>query len=130
MVPCQVLENSYNSYHKKLEKVKILQIITTSTTSSAGILKNLSLKKLYIYIIHMTLIFWQTIYKNLEATSSNFCRFEIWPNMFNNLIEKFNLLNARITKKSFTMENFEKFFAEIFNKITLVYPQIQKLKNI
>ena len=108
-------------------------LITSSTLSSSEILKKFTFKKTIhqfypidnFYLTNKFLNFWRP---NLAI----FVESEIWPSMFNSLERKkipLILLNARITKKTFDKWiKFKKFSQNIFNKITIAYPQNTETK--
>jgi len=103
-------------------------LITSSTLSSSKILKKFKFKKTihqfypldHIYITSKFLRYW-------KPNIAIFIESEIWPYMFKELKKRkipIALLNARITKKTFDKWMKLKNFAnEIFNKITIAYPQ-------
>ena len=103
-------------------------LITSSTLSSSKILKNFNFKKTihqfypidHIFITRKFLNYW-------KPNSAIFIESEIWPCMFKELKKRkvpLILLNARITKKTFRKWIKIKYFSrEIFNKITIAFPQ-------
>ena len=103
-------------------------LITSSTLSSSKILEKFKFKKTihqfypldHIYITSKFLRYW-------KPNIAIFIESEIWPCMFKELEKRKTpiiLLNARITKKTFDKWMKLKNFAnEIFNKITIAYPQ-------
>ena len=103
-------------------------LITSSTLSSSKILEKFKFKKTihqfypldHIYITSKFLRYW-------KPNIAIFIESEIWPYMFKELKKRkipIALLNARITKKTFDKWMKLKNFAnEIFNKITIAYPQ-------
>ncbi|MSP10912.1 MAG: 3-deoxy-D-manno-octulosonic acid transferase [Pelagibacteraceae bacterium] len=115
--------------NNKIQKI----LITSSTLSSSEILKKFTFKKTIhqfypidnFYLTNKFLNFWRP---NLAI----FVESEIWPSMFNSLERKkipLILLNARITKKTFDKWiKFKKFSQNIFNKITIAYPQNTETK--
>ena len=114
-------------YYEKDKSIKQI-LVTTSTLSSSKVIKNFNFKKtihqfypIDHYILTSKFIsYWKP---NLGI----FVDSEIWPMMFSNLKYKkipIILLNARITKKTFTRWLKIKSFAQsVFNKITIAYPQ-------
>ena len=115
---------------KKLEKDKKIKriLITSSTTSSSHILSKFRFKKTFhqFYPFDLNILTKQFI-DHWKPKLAIFVDSEIWPNMFNNLHKKnvpLILLNARITRKSFTRwKFFPNFSKKIFEKITLALPQ-------
>ena len=103
-------------------------LITSSTLSSSKILENFKFKKTihqfypldHIYITSKFLRYW-------KPNIAIFIESEIWPCMFKELEKRkipIVLLNARITKKTFDKwMKLKNFTNEIFNKITIAYPQ-------
>ena len=103
-------------------------LITSSTLSSSKILEKFKFKKTihqfypldHIYITSKFLRYW-------KPNTAIFIESEIWPSMFKELEKReipLVLLNARITKKTFDRWMILKNFTnEIFNKITIAYPQ-------
>ena len=103
-------------------------LITSSTLSSSKILEKFKFKKTihqfypldHIYITSKFLRYW-------KPNIAIFIESEIWPCMFRELERKkipIVLLNARITKKTFDKwMKLKNFTNEIFNKITIAYPQ-------
>ena len=103
-------------------------LITSSTLSSSKILEKFKFKKTihqfypldHICITSKFLRYW-------KPNIAIFIESEIWPYMFKELKKRkipIALLNARITKKTFDKWMKLKNFAnEIFNKITIAYPQ-------
>ena len=115
---------------KNYEKDKSINqiLITSSTLSSSKILEKFKFKKTthqfypidHIYITSKFLKYW-------KPNTAIFIESEIWPCMFKELKKRripLILLNARITKKTFDRwMNLKKFTKNIFNKITIAYPQ-------
>ena len=103
-------------------------LITSSTLSSSKVIKKFKLKKTIHQFYPLDHFFFTAKFLNYWSPSvAIFIESEIWPSMFERLKVKkipLVLLNARITKKTFTrwmkIRNFSK---EIFNKITIAYPQ-------
>ena len=103
-------------------------LITSSTLSSSKILEKFKFKKTihqfypldHIYITSKFLRYW-------KPNIAIFIESEIWPCMFKELEKRkipIVLLNARITKKTFNIwMKLKNFSNEIFNKITIAYPQ-------
>ena len=117
-------------------------LITSSTLSSSKVLQKFKFKKTVHQFYPVDHIFFTS--KFLEYWKPNLAVFidsEIWPCMFKKLERKkipLILLNARITKKTFfRWIKFKDFSKEVFNKITIAYPQnldteyfLKKLKTI
>ena len=103
-------------------------LITSSTLSSSKILEKFKFKKTihqfypldHIYITSKFLRYW-------KPNVAIFIESEIWPCMFKELKKRKKpivLINARITKKTFDKwMKLKNFTNEIFNKITIAYPQ-------
>ena len=103
-------------------------LITSSTLSSSKILEKFKFKKTihqfypldHIYITSKFLRYW-------KPNIAIFIESEIWPCMFKELEKRkipIVLLNARITQKTFNnWMKLKNFTDEIFNKITIAYPQ-------
>ena len=109
---------------KKIKRI----LITSSTTSSSSILSKFKFKKTVHQFYPFDLNFLTKYFINhWKPKLAIFVDSEIWPNMFNNLHKKnipLILLNARITKKSFSRwKFFPNFSKKIFEKITLALPQ-------
>ena len=115
---------------KKFEKNKKIKqiLITSSTTSSSLVLSKYQFKKTvhqffpldFNYLTNKFIKYW-------KPHIAIFVESEIWPNMYFNL-KKNNipiiLINARLTKKSFTRWSyFPEFSKKVFNKISLAMPQ-------
>ncbi len=115
---------------KKYEKDKSIHqiLITSSTLSSSKVIKKFNFKKTihqfypidHIFFINKFLNYWR-------PSVAIFIESEIWPCMFKKLNDKnipLLLLNARLTKKTtnkwMKIENFSR---NIFNKISVAYPQ-------
>ena len=112
------------------EKDKTIKqiLITSSTLSSSKIIEKFKFKKTihqfypldHIYITSKFLRYW-------KPNIAIFIESEIWPCMFKELEKRkipIVLLNARITKKTFNKwMKLKNFTNEIFNKITIAYPQ-------
>ena len=114
------------NYEKKKSIDQIL--ITTSTLSSSKILKKYYFKKTVhqFYPIDQSYL----VNKFLKYWKPNFAIFvesEIWPCMFLNIYRKkipLILLNARLTLKTFNKWiKFKNFSKNIFNKISIAFPQ-------
>ena len=113
-------------YEKKNSVERIL--ITSSTLSSSKIINKFKFKKTihqfypidHIFFTKRFLDYWRP---NLAI----FIESEIWPSMFRQLkINKIPLilLNARLTKKTFTRWlKIKNFTQSVFNKISIAYPQ-------
>ena len=92
---------------ERLEKNKIIKqiLVTSNTLSSSKIVKNFKLKKVIHQFFPIDTNFHSK--KFIEYWKPSLVFFidsEIWPNMINNLNRKnvgINLINARITKKTF-----------------------------
>jgi len=121
---------------EKLEKNKKIKqiLITSNTLSSSKILSSLKLKKTIhqffpIDTIHHTkkfLDYW-------DPKIAIFIDSEIWPNMIINIKKKtipLVLLNARITKKSFSRwMNFNSFAKSLFKNFDICFPSNLKSKK-
>jgi len=121
---------------KNLEKNNSVEqiLITSSTLSSSKVLKKFNFKKTnhqfypidYFFFTNKFLKYWRP---NLVV----FIESEIWPCMFKDIHNKkipLILLNARLTKKTFTRwSRLGKFTKSIFNKITITYPQNLETKS-
>ena len=114
----------------KLEKNKSINqiLITSSTLSSAEIFKKFKFKKTVHQFFPIDFIFFS--YKFINYWKPNitiFLESEIWPSIFKVLNKKnipLLLLNARITKKTFTKwYRLKKFSNSIFKSISRAYPQ-------
>ena len=114
------------NYEKKKSIDQIL--ITTSTLSSSKVLKKYNFKKTVhqFYPIDQSYL----VNKFLKYWKPNFAIFiesEIWPCMFLNIYRKkipLILLNARLTLKTFNKWiKFKNFSKNIFNKISIAFPQ-------
>ena len=120
----------------KLEKNPSIKqiLVTTNTLSSSNIFKKYQFKKTihqFFPIDHSLLT--NKFLKYWKPHVSIFVDSEIWPSMTLALKQKnipLILLNARITKKSFNRwSKFNSFAKNIFNKITIAYPQNKETKN-
>ena len=111
---------------ERLEKNNIIKqiLITSNTVSSSKIIENFKSKK----VIHQFFPIDTNFYSKKFIDYWNpslvfFIDSEIWPNMIFNLSEKkisINLINARITKKSFKRwKLFPNFSKKIFEKFDL-----------
>ena len=103
-------------------------LVTSSTLSSSKVLQKFQFKKTIHQFYPIDHIFFTK--KFLEYWKPNLAIFiesEIWPCMFKELKQKkiyLILLNARITKKTFSKwTKLKNFSQEVFNKITVAYPQ-------
>ena len=115
---------------KNYEKDKSIKqiLVTSSTLSSSKVLQKFQFKKTIHQFYPIDHIFFTK--KFLEYWKPNLAIFiesEIWPCMFKELKQKkiyLILLNARITKKTFSKwTKLKNFSQEVFNKITVAYPQ-------
>ena len=120
----------------KLEKNPSIKqiLVTTNTLSSSNIFKKYRFKKTihqFFPIDHSLLT--NKFLQYWKPHVSIFVDSEIWPSMTLALKQKnipLILLNARITKKSFNRwSKFNNFAKNIFNKITIAYPQNKETKN-
>ena len=121
---------------EKLEKNnKIKQILITSNTlSSSKILSKLQLKKTIHQFFPIDTIFHSKKFLNYWKPSiAIFIDSEIWPNMIINVKKKsipLILLNARITKKTFTRWiKFNYFAKKLFEKFDICFPSNLKTKK-
>ncbi len=121
---------------KKFEKDKKIKkiLITSSTTSSSYILSKYKFKKTIHQFYPFDLnIFTKMFINYWKPQLAIFVDSEIWPNMYNNLFKKnipLILLNARITKKSFSRwKYFPNFSKNIFEKINIALPQNLETKK-
>ena len=103
-------------------------LITSSTLSSSKVLKKFKFKKTihqFYPIDHF--LFIAKFLNYWRPSVAIFIESEIWPCMFEKLKSRkipLVLLNARLTKKTFTRWiKIKNFSQEIFNKITIAYPQ-------
>ena len=121
-----------NEFEKDRDIKKIL--LTSSTVSSASIIAKKPFKKTtHIYYPFDVGFICDKFLDVWKPRIAIFVDSEIWPNMY----EKINsrkipliLINARITQKSFNRWKLFPFFAkEVFNKITIAFPQNQETKN-
>ena len=115
---------------KKYEKNNSIKqiLLTSSTLSSSKVIKKFKLKKTihqfypidHFFFTDKFLVYW-------KPSLAIFVESEIWPCMFRNLRNKnipLILLNARLTQKTFDRWIKIKNFSEnIFNKITIAFPQ-------
>ena len=111
---------------ERLEKNKIIKqiLVTSNTLSSSKIVKNFKLKKVIHQFFPIDTNFHSK--KFIEYWKPSLVFFidsEIWPNVINNLNRKnvnINLINARITKKTFKRWSlFPNFSKKIFTKFNL-----------
>ena len=103
-------------------------LITSSTLSSSLIFKRFKLKKTIHQFFPLDFIFFSKKFLNYwKPNIAIFIESEIWPSIFLQLKKKsipLLLINARITKKTFTKWNrIDKFTKNIFNSISIAYPQ-------
>ena len=119
-------------YEKKKSIDQIL--ITSSTLSSSKIIEKFKFKKTihqYYPIDHI--LFTRKFLNYWNPKIAIFIDSEIWPSMFKNLNDKkipLVLLNARLTKKTFSRWMKIKNFADtIFKNISVAYPQNIETKN-
>ena len=103
-------------------------LITSSTLSSSKVLKKFKFKKTIHQFYPIDHFFFTAKFLNYWKPSvAIFIESEIWPCMFKKLkVRKIPLilLNARLTKKTFIRWiKIKNFSQEIFNKITIAYPQ-------
>ena len=103
-------------------------LITSSTLSSSKVLKKFKFKKTIHQFYPIDHFFFTAKFLNYWRPSvAIFIESEIWPCMFKKLKTRkipLVLLNARLTKKTFTRwKKIKNFSQEIFNKITIAYPQ-------
>ena len=111
---------------EKLEKNKNIDkiLITSNTLSSSKIIQNYKFKKVIHQFFPIDTNYHSNKFLNYWKPSVVFfIDSEIWPNMFLNLNKKkisINLLNGRITNKSFLKwKFFSNFSKNIFNKFDL-----------
>ena len=121
---------------EKFDKDKGIKkiIITSSTTSSSYVLSKYNFKKtIHQFYPYDLDIFTKLFINYWKPKIAIFVDSEVWPNMYNNLYRKkipLILLNARITKKSYTRwKYFPNFSKNIFNKITIALPQNLETKK-
>ncbi len=115
---------------KKIKRI----LITSTTTSSAHVLSKFKFKKTIHQFYPFDFNFLTKYFINhWKPKLAIFIDSEIWPNMFKNLNKKnipLILLNARITKKSYSRwKFFPNFSRKIFEKITLALPQNTESKK-
>tara|TARA_Y100001936_G_scaffold185882_1_gene183667 strand:+ start:1959 stop:3200 length:1242 start_codon:yes stop_codon:yes gene_type:complete len=120
-------------YYEKKKLIKQI-LITSSTLSSSKILNKFHFKKTVHQYYPIDHIFFVKKFLNYWKPSiAIFIESEIWPCMFSKIKKNkipLILLNARLTKKTFKRWMNISFFAkEIFNKITIAYPQNLETKN-
>ncbi len=103
-------------------------LLTSSTLSSSNIIKKFKFKKTihqFYPIDHF--LFTDKFVDYWKPDIAIFIESEIWPYMFKNLSIKripLILLNARLTKKTFNRwMKIESFTKEVFQKISIAYPQ-------
>ena len=121
---------------EKLEKDKDIKriLITSTTLSSSYIISKLKLKKtIHQFYPLDTNFLTKKFLSYWKPSLAIFVESEIWPNMISNLKKELIphiLLNARITKKSFTrwkmMPSFSK---KLFKSFIFCYPQNQDSKK-
>ena len=114
------------NYEKNKSISQIL--VTSSTLSSSKVLKKFKFKKTIhqFYPIDHS-FFTKRFLQYWKPHLAIFIESEIWPCMFKKLHQKkisLILLNARITKKTFLRwQMFKNFSQELFDKITIAFPQ-------
>ena len=118
---------------EKNQSVKQI-LITSSTLSSAEIFKKFKFKKTIHQFFPIDSIFFSYQFLNFwKPTIAIFVESEIWPSIFKTLNKKkipLLLLNARVTKKSFTRWNYLKNFSNcVFQNISTAYPQNNETFN-
>ena len=117
------------------QNYKIKQILITSNTlSSSKIIENYKFKKVVHQFFSIDTNMLSKKFLNYWSPSSVFfIDSEIWPNMLTNLEKKnikINLLNGRITKKSFRRwKNLGNFTDKIFSKFNLCLSSSIESKN-
>ena len=109
-------------------------LITTSTLSSSQIFKKFNFKKTIHQFFPIDSIFFSYKFLNYwKPTIAIFVESEIWPSIFKILNKKkipLNLLNARITKKTFNKWRcIKKFSNSVFKNISIAYPQNEETSN-
>ena len=121
---------------EKLEKNKIIDkvLITSNTLSSSKIIHQFKFKKVIHQFFPIDTNFLSKKFLNYWRPSiSFFIDSEIWPNMFMNLHNQkisINLINGRITKRSFSRwKFFTKFSKEIFSKFNLCLSASKESKH-
>ena len=121
---------------EKLEKNKIVDkvLITSNTLSSSKIIHQFKFKKVIHQFFPIDTNFLSKKFLNYWRPSiSFFIDSEIWPNMFMNLHNQkisINLINGRITKRSFSRwKFFTKFSKEIFSKFNLCLSASKESKH-
>tara|TARA_Y100000996_G_scaffold412374_1_gene398329 strand:+ start:556 stop:1806 length:1251 start_codon:yes stop_codon:yes gene_type:complete len=120
-------------YYEKNKKINQI-LITSSTLSSSNILSKYKFKKTVhqFYPIDYT-IFTNKFLNTWKPSIAIFVDSEIWPSMFKNLRKKkipLILLNARLTKKTIARWlKIKSFTKNIFNKITIAFPQNIETNN-
>ena len=120
-------------HYEKNKSIKEI-LVTSSTLSSSRIIKKFKFKKTihqfypidHSYFTNKFLNYW-------KPSIAIFIESEIWPGMFNSIDQRkipLILLNARLTKKTFKRWMKIKIFSKnIFNKITIAYPQNLETKS-
>ena len=103
-------------------------LITSSTLSSSKVLKKFKFKKTIHQFYPIDHFLFTAKFLNYWRPSvAIFIESEIWPCMFEKLKSRkipLVLLNARLTKKTFARWiKIKNFSQEIFNKVTIAYPQ-------
>jgi 3-deoxy-D-manno-octulosonic-acid transferase len=116
--------------NKKINKI----LITTTTVSSSKLFKNYKFRKTEHQFFPIdNFIFCKRFLNYWKPKVAIFIDSEIWPNMFkelNNQSIPLLLMNARITKKSFSKwKLFEKFALKTFSYISKAYPQNNETYN-
>ena len=114
----------------ELEKNREIKniLVTSSTLSSSKIFQKFKFKKTFHQFFPIDFFFFSKIFiKYWKPKIAIFIDSEIWPSMFNEINKNsipLLLLNARITKKSFSRWNiFKSFSKKVFDKISYAYPQ-------
>ena len=123
------LIKEYENY-KNIDQI----LITSSTLSSSRILKKYNFKKVVHQFFPIDYFFFSEKFLNFwKPTVAIFIESEIWPSMFKSIKKnkiKLILLNARITKKSFSRwKKFDNFSKKIFELIDVAYPQNLETKK-
>jgi len=119
--------------YEKISKVKKI-LITSNTLSSLQIIKKIRSRKVVhqFYPIDTNYVSKKFI-DHWKPIKANFIDSEIWPNMFLNLKNKnikINIINGRITKKSFDRwKIFTNFSKNVFSKIDLCLASSLKAKK-
>ena len=121
---------------EKLEKNKIVDkiLITSNTLSSSNIIHKFKFKKVIHQFFPIDTNYLSKKFLNYwDPSVVFFIDSEIWPNMFINLNKRkipINLLNGRITKKSYSRwKFFSNFSKKLFNMIELCLSASHQSKN-